>query len=187
MLWAYFDESGFHERGSGKLLRLSFGGCMALCDAWNGFESEWKAILEPEGIDCFHMADFEAWRPPFDFKIPDGSRDHKRHNRILNSLLDVIARRSPWAFGFSRNVAILGQTLRDTYEWCAIDTIMHLARGSAYQYEDEISIIFARHEEFAQVHLERYFGLMNVGHARLRTVGTDVPSKLCQCECPGRC
>jgi hypothetical protein len=182
MLWAYFDESGFHDRASGKLLRLSFGGCMAPCESWSGFDAEWKEALESEHIDCFHMADFEAWRPPFDFKSEDGSRDHERHNRLLNDLLEIIARRSQWAFGFSRNVTIAGQTFRDTYEWCAIDTIMRLANGSAYRYEDEISVMFARHKDFAQQHLEGYFGLMNYGDARLRTIDTDVPSKLCQLQ-----
>jgi hypothetical protein len=61
---------------------------------------------------------------------------------------------------------------------------MHLANGSADpdRYNDEISIIFARHPEFAQQHLEGYFGLMNWGAARLRTIGTDIPAKLCHLQ-----
>src|SRR2546427_707773 len=122
MMWAYFDESGYHHQKTGHLKRLSFGGCLASSEAWEGFEAEWKAVLGSEGIECFHMVDFEAWAKPFDFKLPDGSRDYKRHHRILNGLLEVIGRRAPYAFGFTRNVTRPSNALKDTYEWCVIDT-----------------------------------------------------------------
>jgi hypothetical protein len=182
MLWAYFDESGCHNPKNGRLQRLTFGGCLAPAHAWEGFESEWRAILEPEKVDCFHMADFEAWRPPFNFQLPDGSRDQAKHNRILNELLNAIARRAPWTFGFSRNVTIEGQSLREIYECCAIDTLMHMANSSAYYYGDEISVVFAQHKEFARSNLEGYFRFMNYADARLGTVATDKPKNVCQLQ-----
>jgi hypothetical protein len=182
MLWGYFDESGFHDHKTGKLRRLSFGGCLASCDTWNGFKSEWKAVLAPEGIECFHMTDFEKWKEPFDFKLPDGSRDYERHNRILNGLLEVIARHVPHTYGFTRNVSKPSKALKDTYEGCVIDTIMHLASASAYQFNDKISIIFARHKDFALARIEQYFGFMNYGDARLGTVGIDSPANLCHLQ-----
>jgi len=182
MLWAYFDESGYHDPETGHLKKLSFGGCLASCEAWEGFEAEWQAVLVAEGIECFHMADFEAWVKPFDFKFADGNRDYEKHNRILNGLLEIIGRHVPHAFGFTRNVSKPGKALADTYEWCVIDTIMHMASASAYRFNDKISVIFARHKEFALPRIEQYFGFMNWGDARLGTVGTDTPTNLCQLQ-----
>ena len=182
MMWAYFDESGYHDKDTGHLKRLSFGGLLASCQAWEGFEADWKAILTPENIECFHMADFEKWKEPFDFKRADGTRDQERHNRILNGLLDVIGRRAPHAFGFTRNVSKPSKALEDTYEGCIIDTVMHLANASAYRFNDKISIIFARHKDFASPRIEKYFRLMNYGDARLGRVGTDTPANLCQLQ-----
>jgi len=182
MLWGYFDESGFHDPATGRLRQLSFGGCLASCDSWSGFEAEWKAVLAPEGIACFHMTDFENWKEPFDFKLPDGSRDKAKHERILNALLEVIAKHVPHTYGFTRKVSKPSKALSDTYEWCIIDTIMHLANASAYQFDEKISIIFARHKDFALPRIERYFGFMNYGDARLGTVGTDSPGNLCELQ-----
>ena len=75
------------------------------------------------------MTDFENWKEPFDFKISDGSRDYERHNRILNRLLEVIARHASHAYGFTRNVSKPSKALSDTYEWCVIDTIMDHVPG----------------------------------------------------------
>jgi hypothetical protein len=30
---------------------------------------------------------FEAWKPPYDFKLPNGERDNDRHKKLLNTLL----------------------------------------------------------------------------------------------------
>jgi hypothetical protein len=185
MLWGYFDESGYHDRKTNHLKRLSFGGCLASLEAWEGFETEWQTILTQEGIEgAFHMADFEKWVKPFDFKLADGSRDYEKHKRLLNGLLEVIGRRSPRAFGFTRNVSISkpSKALKDTYENCIVDTIMHLANASAYSLNDKVSIIFARHREFSLERIEKYFGFMNYGDARLGTVGTDTPENLCQLQ-----
>jgi hypothetical protein len=48
-----------------------------------------------DGVDCFHMVDFEAWTKAVDFKLVDGGRDYERHNRLLNGLQDVIG----WPYG----------------------------------------------------------------------------------------
>jgi len=59
---------------------------------------------------------------------------------------------------------------------------MHLANASAYQFNDKISIIFARHKDFALHRVEQYFFLMNYGDARLGMVGTDSPQNLCELQ-----
>jgi hypothetical protein len=185
MLWGYFDESGYHDPGTNHLKKLSFGGCLASVDEWKGFGPEWISALDEEGIrGAFHMADFEKWIKPFDFKLDDGSRDYAKHNRLLNRLLEIIGRHVPRVFGFTHNVSTkkLSKALKDTYESCVIDTIMYMANASAYDLNDRISIIFARHKEFALPRIEQYFGFMNYGDARLGTVGTDAPINLSQLQ-----
>ena len=185
MLWGYFDESGYHDPKTNHLKRLSFGGCLASVEEWEGFEAEWRDVLNQEGVNgSFHMADFERWVKPFDFTLADGSRDYERHKRLLNGLLEVIGRRSPHTFGFTRDVPTqrMSKAFKDTYENCIVDTIMHLANESAYRLNDRISIIFARHRDFSLNRIEKYFGFMNYGDARLGTVGTDTPENLCQLQ-----
>ena len=81
MIWGYYDESG--EYADGKLVNMTIGSCMAPFENWIAFEREWREALAKEGISAFHMTDFEAWVPPFDFKFTDGGRDKEKHNRIL--------------------------------------------------------------------------------------------------------
>jgi hypothetical protein len=181
MMWAYFDESGYDNRNTQhreRLERLTIGGCMASCEAWDGFEAEWRSVLGD--IECFRMADFERWAPPFDFKLADGSRDHARHRGILNGLLDVIGRRVPYALGFTRIVSKPSNALKDTYARCLIDTIMHLASASADRLNDKVSIIFARHKEISLQRIDEC--VENHGDARFGTVGTDTPINLCQLQ-----
>jgi hypothetical protein len=63
---------------------------VAPLEKWKLFEPKCRLILAREGLESFHMADFEAWRPPFDFKLENGDRDKEKHNRLLNDLLDVM-------------------------------------------------------------------------------------------------
>ena len=79
MIWGYYDESG--EYADGKLVNMTIGSCMAPFENWIAFEREWREALAKEGISAFHMTDFEAWVPPFDFKFTDGGRDKEKHNR----------------------------------------------------------------------------------------------------------
>jgi hypothetical protein len=89
MVCVYYDESGEYG-ATGELLNMSMGGCVAPLEKWESFGESWRAALSAEGLDYFHMTEFEAWRPPFDFKLPDGNRDKEKHNRLLNSLLDLM-------------------------------------------------------------------------------------------------
>ena len=45
MLWAYFDESGEYDRVTGRLNRLTLGGCIAPSNAWQQLDIERKAAL----------------------------------------------------------------------------------------------------------------------------------------------
>lgn len=89
MIWSYYDESGEYDN-SGRLLNMSIGGCVSSLVSWQAFNGAWNKALGAEGLTHFHMTDFEAWVPPFDFKLANGSRDKERHNRLLNVLLGLM-------------------------------------------------------------------------------------------------
>jgi hypothetical protein len=59
MMWAYFDESGEHGP-DGKLIRLTLGGFMAPWEAVQRLDQRWKAALDAEGMDEFHMKDWAS-------------------------------------------------------------------------------------------------------------------------------
>jgi len=180
MMWAYFDESGEHDRDSGHLRRLTFGGALASCDGWLGLEPKWRAALDSEGLDTFHMTDFEAWQPPFDFRLPDGTRDYARHNGLLNKLLDAIGQHVPYTFGFTRAVPTR-RKFRASYKAGAIDVVMHMATKS-FEFHEGLSVLFARHKDFKPQGYDEIFSFMSADYPQLRTVGSDTPACLCQLQ-----
>src|ERR1700722_18457265 len=52
---AYFDDSGHPD----DQVAVVVGGLIASERQWLLFEKEWREILEPMGIEAFHMTDFE--------------------------------------------------------------------------------------------------------------------------------
>jgi hypothetical protein len=119
MVSVYYDESG--EYGPrGKLLNMSIGGCVASDEEWQAFNKAWQSTLEAEGLTQFHMTDFERWTHPFDFKLPDGSRDIERHNRLLNDLLDLMLKHVGYFAGFAAGSPISQE--RDRAHYLAIES-----------------------------------------------------------------
>jgi hypothetical protein len=84
-IWGYFDESGEHDPKTGRLVNMSIGGVYSSKGRREALEDGWRRVLAREGLKEFHMKDFEAWKPPFDFKLADGGRDKDGHNRILTT------------------------------------------------------------------------------------------------------
>lgn len=65
LMSVYFDDSGTHQQSE-----IAIAACLISDVArWSDFELEWKAILEQRGIleHGFHMAEFVAKQPPFDW------------------------------------------------------------------------------------------------------------------------
>src|SRR6266566_1768654 len=60
MIWGYYDESGEYD-AAGNLVNMTVGGCFAPLDKWRDFEPQWNEALAREGLNAFHMTDFEAW------------------------------------------------------------------------------------------------------------------------------
>jgi hypothetical protein len=62
--WGYFDESGEHDK-SGRLTRISIGGCIATLEGWNRFDQEWGNALASEGVAHFHGSEFFSKKAGF--------------------------------------------------------------------------------------------------------------------------
>lgn len=58
----YFDESYSHAP---EPRVYTVGGYLSTDTQWRKFRKEWHKILEAEGVDYFHMVDYQACRPPY--------------------------------------------------------------------------------------------------------------------------
>jgi Protein of unknown function (DUF3800) len=139
MLWtAYFDESGVHA-SDGSLIKFTIGGCLASSESWDRLTPRWTSALAAMGLSCFHMAHFEARRPPY-----SSWTENERRNR-LNTLLEIIGEPGRHCYGFTNN-ARPGDTTQSLYQRCAHDLLLELGT----MYEDQFAVVFAHHPEFAR-------------------------------------
>jgi hypothetical protein len=167
MVWGFFDESGWHAKSSGKLLKLTVGGCFATFESWECLSAEWASAITAMGISCFHMADFQARRPPYNTWT-----EPQREDR-LNVLLGILGAKDRHCYGFT-NYARPGDTTASLYERCAHDMFVELS-----MYDEEFSIVFAHHPEFG-----RYAALLDpmlkYGAAKtIRSVTVALPVDTC--------
>ena len=163
MVTAYYDESG--EYTDGKLTNMSIGACVARSDRWIGFDTAWNAALAAEGLTCFHMTDFEAWKPPFDFVLPSGERDKEKHNRLLNALLDLMVDHVEWFMGFSAGSRIQDQKRAHflTMESCVIAAVTHAVHDLWDHYQEPINLVFAKQRHFSMTKVAEVVELYNWG------------------------
>jgi hypothetical protein len=140
MLWAFFDESGWHEpRGAGGgLKKLTVGGCIASFESWECLSLYWSGALSTMNLTCFHMADFEARRLPY-----RGWTEDERKDR-LNVLLNITGGPDRHCYGFT-NLARPNDTTSSMYERCAHDVLLELS-----MFDEEFAIVFAHHPEFGR-------------------------------------
>jgi hypothetical protein len=168
-LWAYFDESGWHPT-SGKLAKLTVGGCIASCEAWKGRDLDWMAALAEMGIDMFRMSAFakkDPPQPPF-----ENWTDQQRKDR-LNRLPETIGAVKPVCCGFT-NLARPGDDTASIYKRCAEDVLLKLG-----QFEDDFAIVFAYHPEFA-AYSPLHQMLMQYGHSkRIKSCTIGYPVDMC--------
>jgi len=151
VLWAYLDESGSHAR-DGRLCRLALGGCLGGYADWKRFETEWAAVLKTEGVDYFHMADFEAIRGPFE------GWDRSRHQSFLERLLDCFSPHVKSIFGAGCDITDPSARLRESYLRNVKGAVRSaLEEGHWWSFPNEkVSIMFAKHPEVGAVHIEQY-------------------------------
>ena len=141
MLWAYFDESGIHAP-DGSLTKLTVGGMIASFESWERLSSRWSRALAAMDLPYFHMAHFQARKPPYSNWTEEERRDR------LNTLLEIIGEPDRHGYGFT-NIARGGDTTRSLYERCAHDLLLKFGT----MYDDEFAVVFAHHPEFGR-HIE---------------------------------
>ena len=157
MIWAYYDESG--EYADGKLLNMSIGGCVSSLAKWELFKVDWCATLQAEGLSYFHMTDFEAWKSPYDFKLPDGSRDNEKHRRLIAGLLSVMLDYVECFAAFSAgNLVSPDGSLAHglAMEDCVLGAVTHAIHDLWDRYQEPINLVFGKQRHFSYAKIMRY-------------------------------
>ena len=166
MVWAYYDESGEYDH-AGRLVRMTVGGCIAPLERWKAFEAQWKEALAREGLEGapFRMSDFEAWRPPFDFKTEDGSRDKTKHNRLLNSLLECMIEHIEGIYGFSGNSLMRADD--NAHKTLLGDSIAGAVKNAVVEtwtfYEKPITLVFDQQTHLSLDGIKEWVAYYNLG------------------------
>lgn len=158
MLWAYFDESGEHDRVTGHLQRLTLGGCVAPFEKWQAFSLEWASTLEAAGVRMFHMVDFRNRAHPF----TDWPED--RRDALLEKLLDIMARHIPTYMAITATVNAPNKAFRKTYDRGLVGAIVQTANLS-----ERVALVFAMTTEVRLATIEDCFGEIDFGDSRLNS------------------
>jgi hypothetical protein len=135
MLWAYFDESGIHAP-DGSLTKLTVGGMIASFESWERLSSRWSRALAAMDLPYFHMAHFQARKPPYSNWTEEERRDR------LNTLLEIIGEPDRHGYGFT-NIARGGDTTRSLYERCAHDLLLKFGTMSMTSSRSSSHIILS--------------------------------------------
>jgi hypothetical protein len=169
MAWIYYDESGEYD-AKGNLINLTVGGCVSSLEKWRAFANDWNVILDREGLEFFHMADFEAWRSPFDFKLENGERDKAKHNRVLNDLLDTMLQYIEGLYGFVGN-SILKQS-DNAHKTMLEDSIGGAIKNAVLDtwtfYEKPLNLVFDQQTHFPLTEIKKYVDFYDFGGAKGR-------------------
>lgn len=132
MLEAYFDESGKHT-GSQAVVVAGF---LSTDDRWRALEREWNGVLQPNGLEFFHMTDYENRQKVYAEWSPAKRRD------VIKRLLGIMKR--DLLMGFEAVVltseyesldaddkAILGSPYVLCAEWCTHLVSEYLTKGNS--------------------------------------------------------
>lgn len=139
---AYFDASGKKEADV-----ITVCGFVSDIKRWTAFDFEWEKALTSQSIDCFHMTDFVARRPPFD-KI---ATDEKKRDQWFRKLVGIALRRTISSFAFmvpmrdynSANRAYqLDEWFGGPYALAGFGCAVKLLRWSERTRIDQIEVFF---------------------------------------------
>jgi hypothetical protein len=172
MIWGFFDESGEHDKASGRLRRLTIGGAFASFEAWESFSIDWAALLQWAGITAFHMTDFEARKGPY------GEWSNCKRRKFLNAALEIMAAHVDQFHGFTNTPTTVRRPLQKSYEAGLIDTILHAARGGAYG-DEPIALVFAINPEFSLARAETHLKQISAWYENVRALQVADPVHTC--------
>jgi Protein of unknown function (DUF3800) len=91
----YFDESYSY---SPEARVYTVGGYLSTDVQWKKFRKEWRETLEAQGLDYFHMVDFQACKRPYDV----WTKEKRAH--FLASLHHVIHKRTLMSFATTADI-----------------------------------------------------------------------------------
>jgi hypothetical protein len=140
----------------------------------------------PEADRCFHMTDFEAWVPPFDFKLPDGTRDKGRHNRLLNRLLDIMLAHIEGFHGygavsqFNPGVSTSGPITHWSLMHDCVNGAMKNAVLEISEVYEPLNLVFAKQEHVPEQLIRLYLDVYTWGPTvgRIKSLTTAYPKDL---------
>lgn len=153
VLWAYFDESGAHGAG-GILRRLTLGCAVAPFENWQALEPLWNDVLaDAELPNGFHMADFEARVPPYDW-------DEPKRRDVLGRFLALASQYVPTFLGYNdlpRDLPSV-KDLRGVYRSNLIKFLETVERERDYVFKNEdVTVVFAVHKNISAESIGRAF------------------------------
>jgi hypothetical protein len=159
MLRAYFDESGDHDKGTGREIQTSLGGCLASDESWERFSEEWATAL-PSGMDMFRMKNFE--------NLQDGCKnwDEPRRNELLNNLLDIMGRHAIQFFGFTSKFLQSKNHRKPGYREGVWEAIFNVTGCATALQQPKIALVFAKEPQFEIDKIER--ALRKIDHIDTR-------------------
>jgi Protein of unknown function (DUF3800) len=173
MLWAYFDGSGLHKPPTNNLDWLVMGGAIAREDMWAALTEEWDDALSPFSLSLFHMADFEAYEKPFD------KLSRPEHEALLNALLDIQGKYITNIFGVTNHTGVYRGKFCKIYRPCLRDILTTVCQQASplTDKDDEISIMFAAHDDISIHTVTSYFEDMKAKNKRLAECVVGRPEK----------
>jgi hypothetical protein len=173
MLQAYFDESGEHDKETGRLTCLTLAGGIAPVSAWKILASEWRVTLYRYGLSSFHMVDFEAHKGQFE-KLED-----KNRKILLNELIDIIMKYVTGLYGFwcvpppEKNAI-----LTEAYETVFSTMCRHMAIRTV-DCESQIIVVIAEHDNVSAVKTGSYLDIWKKQFMGIEFGGFARPDSCC--------
>src|SRR5437867_101887 len=161
MLWAQMDETGIHDKRSGRYKHLAIGGAIAEFSDWQALEKQWRVALKDEGLTAFHMSHFEAYSYEFE------GWTLTRHRDFLNRLLNIIWEGNIRACFAAGTLVPKHQKGRAwfpvIYKKCVRRMLSDLLSQAEFVGSDdrEIRAVFAKHKEIAYPALAHYYQLIS--------------------------
>lgn len=151
MLVAYFDESRKHDKTSGRDVQVVVGGAIAHAEQWLALSKKWESILSAEGLNSFHMSEFESRKGKYDKWC---NRENERQ-AFLNKLLDIISQHILCIIGTRVPVNNNGR-FADTYVEAVRRTIVNATQDVAHSSKEKISLVFAMQPEISYKRIITY-------------------------------
>ena len=138
MLYAYFDESGEHDKTSGRLARLTMGGALGTFALWQAFQADWEKVLSNHNIGMFHAT------------------DDKHNYALMDDIYRVIDKHDMRLFGTTHSGDDPNRVFEAAYGRNVID-VLKMVQQEAGRQNDECQLMIAEHKGFSINRIVRFY------------------------------